>query len=67
MVMSRDQNEGRNHSVRIDNSTFERVGEFKYLETKLKNQNSILEEIKSRLRSGNACYYSVKNFCLPGC
>ena len=24
MVMSRDQNAGRNHSVRIDNSTFER-------------------------------------------
>jgi hypothetical protein len=25
MVMSRDQNAGQNHSVRIDNSTFERV------------------------------------------
>ena len=31
MVMSRDQNAGRIHSVRIDNSTFERVEEFKYL------------------------------------
>jgi len=61
MVMSRDQNAGRNHSVRIDNSTFERVEEFKYLETTLTNQNSILEEIKSRLRSGNACYHSVQN------
>ena len=28
MVMSRDQNAGRIHSVRIDNSTFERVEEF---------------------------------------
>ena len=27
MVMSRDQNAGRIHSVRIDNNTFERVGE----------------------------------------
>ena len=27
MVMSRDQNAGRNHSVRIDNNTFERVEE----------------------------------------
>ena len=27
MVMSRDHNAGRNHSVRIDNSTFERVEE----------------------------------------
>ena len=25
------------------------------------NKNSILEEIKSRLRSGNACYHSVQN------
>jgi len=25
------------------------------------NQNSIPEEIKSRLRSGNACYHSVEN------
>ena len=40
MVMSRDRNAGRNHSVRIDNSTFERVGEFKYLGTTLTNQNS---------------------------
>jgi len=29
MVMSRDQNAGQNHSVRVDNSTFERVEEFK--------------------------------------
>ena len=50
MVMSRDQNVGRIHSVRIDNSTFERVEEFKYLGTILTNQNSIVEEIKSRLR-----------------
>ena len=30
MVMSRDQNAGRIHSVRNDNITFERVEEFKY-------------------------------------
>ena len=34
---------------------------FKYLGTTLTNQNSIAEEIKSRLRSGNACYHSVQN------
>ena len=35
--------------------------EFKYLGTTLTYQNSIPEEIKSRLRSGNACYHSVQN------
>ena len=30
MVLSRDQNAGRNHSVRIDKSTFESVEEFIY-------------------------------------
>jgi len=61
MVMSRDQNAGRIHSVRIDNSTVERVEEFKCLGTTLKNQNSIAEEIKNRMRSGNVCYHSVQN------
>ena len=37
MVMSRDQNARRIHSVRIGNSTFERVEEFKYLVTILTN------------------------------
>ena len=60
MVRSSDQNAGRNHSVRIDNSTFGRVEEFKYLGTTLTNQNSIAEENKSRLSSGNACYHSVQ-------
>ena len=61
VVMYRDHNAGRIHSVRIDNSTIERVEEFKYLGTTLTHQNSIPEEIKSRLRSRNACYHSVQN------
>jgi hypothetical protein len=47
--------------MKIDNSSFERVEEFKYLGTTLTNQNSIQEEIKSRLKSGNACYHPVQN------
>ena len=31
-VMSRDQNEGRSHNIKIDNCSFERVEEFKYWE-----------------------------------
>jgi len=47
--------------VKVNNSTLERVEVFKYLGTTLTHQNSIPEEIKSRLRSGNACYHSVQN------
>jgi len=48
-------------NIKIDNSSFQRVEEFKYLGTTLTNQNSMQEEIKSRLASGNACYHSVQN------
>jgi len=41
--------------MKIDNSSFEKVEEFKYLATTLTNQNSIQEEIKSSMKSGNAC------------
>jgi len=61
MDMSRDQNAGRIHNIKIDNSSFERVEEFRYLGTTLTNQNSIQEEIKSRLKLGNACYHLVQN------
>jgi len=50
MVTSRDQNAERCHSIKTDNSSFERVEEFKYLRTKVTKQNSIQEEIKSRLK-----------------
>ena len=59
MIMSRDQNAGRSYSMKTDNSSIERV--FRYLGTTLTNKNSIQEEIKSRLKLGNACYYSVQN------
>jgi hypothetical protein len=50
MVMSRDQNAGRSHSIKIDKSSFESVGEFRYFGTTLTDQNSIQEGIKSRLK-----------------
>jgi len=61
MVISRDQNAGQSHNIKIGNSSFERVEEFKYLETNLANQNSIQEDTESRLKSGNTCYHPVKN------
>ena len=60
MVMSRDQNAGRSHNIKNDNS-FEKVEQLKYLTTNITNQNSIQEEIKNKFESGNACYHSVQN------
>ena len=61
MVMPREQTAGLSHTMKVDNSSIERVEEFKHLGTTLTNQNSIQEEIKSRLKLGNACYHSVQN------
>ena len=61
IVLFRDQNAGRSWNINIDNSCFERVEQFKYMGTTLKDHNSIQEEVKSRLKSGNAGYHSVQN------
>jgi hypothetical protein len=39
MVMSRDQNAGRNNCVKIDNRSIERVVKLKYLGTTIADQN----------------------------
>ena len=61
MAMSRDQNAGRCHNIKTDNSSFEMVEHFRYLGTNLTNQNSIQEGNKFRLKSQNACCQSVQN------
>jgi len=47
--------------MKIDNSSFERVKEFKYLGKTLTNRSFIQIEIKSRLKTGNACHHLVQN------
>jgi hypothetical protein len=60
VVMSQDQNAGQNGNIQVSDALSETVGQFKYLGTTLTNQNSIHEEINSRLKSGNACYHFVQ-------
>jgi hypothetical protein len=40
------------------------VAQFKYLRTRVTNQNLIQKEIKRRMNLGNACYHSVQNLAL---
>jgi hypothetical protein len=61
MIMSRHPNSGQNQNIRISNESFENVAKFKYFGMTLTNQNNTHDEIKIRLYSGNACYYSVQN------
>jgi hypothetical protein len=56
-------------SIHIDRRSIERVEQFTNFGGKNKNftdQNSIQEEIKSRLKSGNACCHSVQNLLFSG-
>jgi hypothetical protein len=46
----------------IANESFENMTKFKYLGTTLTNHKDTHDEIKSRLNSRNACFYSVQNF-----
>jgi hypothetical protein len=46
VLLSRHQNAGQNHGIKIANRCFENVAVFKYLGTTITNQNLIQEEIK---------------------
>jgi hypothetical protein len=61
IITSRHPNSGQNQNIRIANESCENVAKFKYLETTLTSQNDIHDEIKSRLNSRNACYFSDQN------
>jgi hypothetical protein len=60
MLMSRKK-AGQKHGIKIANRSFKGVAKFKYLGTRLTDQNCMQEEIKSRLNSGNAYYHSVQS------
>jgi hypothetical protein len=67
MLLPRDKNAGQNREIKIGNESFENVSQVKYLRTTVTDQNSIQEEIKRRLNSGNACYHSVQNLLSSRC
>jgi len=65
MVMSPYQAARGSHNIRTDNKSFERVKELKYLGTTLTNHNSMRDEIRSRIKSGNFCCHSMQKFLSP--
>jgi hypothetical protein len=61
ILMSHSQNIGQKRSIKIGNRSFEGVAKFRYLGTTLIDQNCVYKEIKSRLKSGNACYHAIQS------
>jgi hypothetical protein len=61
MLLSRRQNSGQSHDIKIGNRCFENVAQFRSLGTTVINRSLIQEDIRRRLNSGNACYHSVQN------
>jgi hypothetical protein len=61
MLLSHHQNAGQNRDIKIANRSFDNVTQFRYLGMTVRNQNLILEEIKRRLNSRNACCHSVQD------
>ena len=61
MVMFQDQYVRHNDSPNIRNKSCDRMKQFRYLGTNLTNKNSIQEEIKSGMKSGNVFCHSVQN------
>ena len=54
-----------NEHLTLCSNAYEKMKNFKYLGSLLKNQNSIHEEMKCRLKPGNSCYYSFKTLSFP--
>ena len=73
MIMYRDQNAGRSHRIKIDNCSFEKVEEIKYLGTHLTNQNFIqgsllffgTEFLSSSLLTKNLKFKIYRTISLP--
>jgi hypothetical protein len=59
MLLSSHRNAGQNHDIKTANRSFENVAQFRYLGTKITDQNLIQEEIKRRLNLSYACYHCV--------
>jgi hypothetical protein len=67
MVISRDQNTGRSHSIKTENSSLERAEDFKYMGTALTNKNSIQKKLKADGNQGMLAIIRCRILFLPLC
>jgi len=68
LVMSGDQNAGRSHSIKTDNSSFERVEEFGYLGTTIRTQKFIQEDLlRARCSQEILAIIRCRIFCFSVC
>ena len=51
----------KNHNIKLGNRPSESLANCKYLETILRDENCVYEEIKRRSNSWSACYHSVQH------
>jgi len=61
MGMSQDKTARQSHNIKIGNKSFEGMEQLIYFITTMTNQNSIKEEIKSRLNSRVECCHVMHN------
>lgn len=47
-----------NSDLKVNNLTFKKVNQFKYIEVNINNTNIMHDEIKNRLSIANKCYFS---------
>jgi hypothetical protein len=67
VVMSQHQNVRRSHHINTDNSSDERLEQFKYFVTTISDENYIVLDIKSGLSSGNNFNHMVDAFSFSLC
>ena len=66
MVMPRNQNAGRSHRMKINNS-FGRVEEFKYLATTVTDQIVLRKKLRADLSQGMLAVIRCRIFCTAVC
>jgi len=65
MVMSQDQNAGRNHGIKFDNNSFKNVEDFKYFGTTLTNEILFRKKLRAVCNQRIHAIIRCRIFCLP--